>query len=149
MWHHADHPAIWVVLAWDSAAVFRQFHDNALQTHCVQSASFYFQTLHHWWAPWHHMWFHCTAHASVMWPFAIKGLPMPHSRLLAFGSSIHQVCLYQQRPMCGWCLGGKPSGTRVYCPALKFSQSTLDDSGHNWGRTLPTLWAACHQLGPT
>ena len=45
--------------------------------------------------------------------------------------------------------GGKPSGTRVYCPSLKFSQSTLDDSGRNRGGPLPTVWAACHQLAPT
>ena len=45
--------------------------------------------------------------------------------------------------------GGKPSGTRVYCPSLRFSQSTLDDSGHNRGGPLPTVWAACHQLAPT
>ena len=45
--------------------------------------------------------------------------------------------------------GGKPSGTRVYCPSLKFSQSTLDDSGCNQGGSSPTVWAACRQLGPT
>ena len=44
---------------------------------------------------------------------------------------------------------GKPSGMRVYCPSLKFSQSTLDDSGHNRGGPSPTVWAVCHQLGPT
>ena len=45
--------------------------------------------------------------------------------------------------------GGKPSGTRVYCPSLKFSQSTLDDSGHNRGEPSPMIRAACHQLAPT
>ena len=45
--------------------------------------------------------------------------------------------------------GGKPSGTRVYCPSLKFSQSTLDDSGHKRGRPLPMVQAVCHQLVPT
>ena len=45
--------------------------------------------------------------------------------------------------------GGKPSGTRMYCPSLKFSQSTLDDSGHNRGRPLPTVQAVCCQLVPT
>ena len=44
--------------------------------------------------------------------------------------------------------GGKPSGTRVYCPSLKFSQSTLDDSGCNQGGPLPTVWVVCHQLVP-
>ena len=39
--------------------------------------------------------------------------------------------------------GRKPSGTRVYCPSLKFSQSTLDDSGHNRGGPSPTVRAAC------
>ena len=29
---------------------------------------------------------------------------MPHSGLLAFGSSVHQVRLCHQRPVCGWCL---------------------------------------------
>ena len=42
----------------------------------------------------------CIGHMT----FAIKGLLMPCSRLLAFGSSIRQVCLYHQRPMSGWCL---------------------------------------------
>ena len=45
--------------------------------------------------------------------------------------------------------GGKPSGTRVYCPSLKFSQSTLDDSGRNRGGPSTTAWAACCQLVPT
>ena len=45
--------------------------------------------------------------------------------------------------------GGKPSGTRVYCPSLRFSQSTLDDSGRNQGRPLPMFWAVCLQLAPT
>ena len=45
--------------------------------------------------------------------------------------------------------GGKPSGMRVYCPFLKFSQSTLDDSGCNRGGPSPMIWAVCHQLGPT
>ena len=45
--------------------------------------------------------------------------------------------------------GGKPSGMRVYCPSLRFSQSTLDDSGHNQGRPSPMVRAACHQLAPT
>ena len=45
--------------------------------------------------------------------------------------------------------GGKPSGMRVYCPSLKFSQSTLDDSGHNRGGPSPMVQAACHQLAPT
>ena len=45
--------------------------------------------------------------------------------------------------------GGKPSGTRVYCPSLKFSHSTLDDSGHNRGGPSPMVWATCHQLVPT
>ena len=45
--------------------------------------------------------------------------------------------------------GGKPSGTKVYCPSLKFSQSTLDDSGCNQGGPLPMIQAACHQLAPT
>ena len=44
---------------------------------------------------------------------------------------------------------GKPSGTRVYCPSLKFPQSTLDDSGCNRGEPLPVVRAACHQLVPT
>ena len=45
--------------------------------------------------------------------------------------------------------GGKPSGMRVYCLTLRFSQSTLDDSGRNRGRPLPAVWAACPQLAPT
>ena len=45
--------------------------------------------------------------------------------------------------------GGKPSGTRVYCPSLKFSQSTLDDLGHNQGRPSPMVRAVCRQLVPT
>ena len=45
--------------------------------------------------------------------------------------------------------GGKPSGTRVYCPSLKFPQSTFDDLGHNRGWPSPTIWAACRQLVPT
>ena len=45
--------------------------------------------------------------------------------------------------------GGKPSGTRVYCPSLKFPQSTLADSGRNRGRPSPMIWAACRQLVPT
>ena len=45
--------------------------------------------------------------------------------------------------------GGKPSGTRVYCLSLRFSQSTLDDSGHNQGGPSPTVWAVCPQLAPT
>ena len=45
--------------------------------------------------------------------------------------------------------GGKPSGMRVYCPSLKFSQSTLDDSGCNQGGPSPTVWAVCYQLVPT
>ena len=45
--------------------------------------------------------------------------------------------------------GGKPSGTGVYCLSLRFSQSTLDDLGHNRGGPLPTVWAACPQLVPT
>ena len=44
---------------------------------------------------------------------------------------------------------GKPSGTRAYCPSLKFSQSTLDDLGHNRGGTLPMNQATCRQLVPT
>ena len=50
---------------------------------------------------------------------------------------------------CMWGSRGKPSGTRVYCPSLKFPQPTLDDSGRNRGGPLPTVWAACHQLVPT
>ena len=45
--------------------------------------------------------------------------------------------------------GGKPSGTRVYCPSLRFSQSTLDDLGCNRGGPLPVVQAACRQLVPT
>ena len=45
--------------------------------------------------------------------------------------------------------GGKPSGMRVYCPSLKFSQSTLDDSSRNRGGPSPTVQAACSQLVPT
>ena len=45
--------------------------------------------------------------------------------------------------------GGKPSGMRVYCLSLRFSQSTLDDSGHNRGRPLPAVRAVCPQLMPT
>ena len=45
--------------------------------------------------------------------------------------------------------GGKPSGVRVYYPPLRFLQSTLDDSGHNRGEPLPTLWATWLQLAPT
>ena len=37
----------------------------------------------------------------------------------------------------------------VYCPSLKFSQSTLDDLGRNRGGPLPVVRAACHQLAPT
>ena len=44
--------------------------------------------------------------------------------------------------------GGKPSGMRVYCPSLRFSQSTLDDSGRNRGGPSPAIQAACHQLAP-
>ena len=46
-------------------------------------------------------------------------------------------------------LGAKPSGTRVYCLSLRFSQSTLDDSGRNRGRPLPTVRAACPQSVPS
>ena len=46
-------------------------------------------------------------------------------------------------------LGGKPSGTRVYCLSLRFSQSTLDDSGSNQSGPSPTVRAACPQLAPT
>ena len=46
-------------------------------------------------------------------------------------------------------LGGKSSGTRVYCLSLRFSQFTLDDSGRNRGRPSPTVWATCPQLVPT
>ena len=46
-------------------------------------------------------------------------------------------------------LGGKPSGTRVYCLSLRFSLSTLDDSGCNRGGPLPTVQAVCPQLAPT
>ena len=35
MWHHADHPAIWVDHSQGSTAIFRQFCDNMLWTHCV------------------------------------------------------------------------------------------------------------------
>ena len=45
--------------------------------------------------------------------------------------------------------GGKPSGTRVYCLFLRFSQSTLDDSGHNQGGPSPAIRAACPQSVPT
>ena len=45
--------------------------------------------------------------------------------------------------------GGKPSGMRVYCLSLRFSQSTLDDSGRNRGRPSSTVQAACPQLVPT
>ena len=37
---------------------------------------------------------------------------------------------------------------RVYCLSLRFSQSTLDDLGHNRGGPLPMVWAVCHQLVP-
>ena len=37
-------------------------------------------------------------------PFTIKGLLMPQWGLLACCSFVHQVRLYHQRPMCGWCL---------------------------------------------
>ena len=47
MWHYVDHPETWVDHSWGSAAVFRQFHDNALRMRHVQSASSYFWTLHH------------------------------------------------------------------------------------------------------
>ena len=54
------------------------------------------------------------------------------------------------QPVCAcWDPGGKPSGMRVYCPSLKFSQSTLDDSGRNRGGPSPMVQAACHQLAPT
>ena len=46
-------------------------------------------------------------------------------------------------------LGGKPSGMRVYCLSLRFSQSTLDDLGHNQGGPSPTVQAVCRQLAPT
>ena len=45
--------------------------------------------------------------------------------------------------------GGKPSCMRVYCLSLRFSQSTLDDSGRNRGGPLPMVWAACPQSAPT
>ena len=38
---------------------------------------------------------------------------------------------------------------RVYCLSLRFSQSTLDDSGHNRGGPLPVVQAACPQSVPT
>ena len=57
--------------------------------------------------------------------------------------ALHQPACARRDP------GGKPSGTRVYYPSLRFSQSTLDDSGRNQGGPLPTLQAACHQLAPT
>ena len=44
--------------------------------------------------------------------------------------------------------GGKPSGMRVYCLYLRFSLSTLDDSGRNRGGPLPTVQAACPQSVP-
>ena len=46
-------------------------------------------------------------------------------------------------------LGGKPSATRMYCLSLRFSQSTLDDSGCNRGGPSPTVRAVCPQLVPT
>ena len=46
MWHCADHLVIQVDHSQGSTAIFRQFCDNALQTHCVQSASSYFRMLH-------------------------------------------------------------------------------------------------------
>ena len=49
MWCHTDHLVIWVVPAKGSVAIFRQFHVNALQTHCIQSTSSYFWMLHHPW----------------------------------------------------------------------------------------------------
>ena len=45
--------------------------------------------------------------------------------------------------------GGKPSGTRVYYPPLRFPQSTLDDSGRNQGEPSPTLRATWLQSAPT
>ena len=45
-------------------------------------------------------------------------------------------------------LGRKPSGMRVYCLSLGFSQSTLDDLGHNQGGPSPAVWAACPQSVP-
>ena len=43
--------------------------------------------------------------------------------------------------------GGKPSGVRAYCPSLKFSQSTLDDSGHNRGGPLPGFLGYVSSVG--
>ena len=45
--------------------------------------------------------------------------------------------------------GGKPSGMRVYCLSLRFSQCTLDDSGHNQGGPSLAILAACPQSVPT
>ena len=47
MWHHADHPVIWVVHSQGSTAIFGQFHDNMLRMRRVQGPSSYFQMLHH------------------------------------------------------------------------------------------------------
>ena len=45
--------------------------------------------------------------------------------------------------------GGKPSGARVYCPPLRFPQSTLDDSGHNQSEPSLMLQAMQLQSAPT
>ena len=45
--------------------------------------------------------------------------------------------------------GGKPSGTRVYCLSLRFSQYTLDDLGCNRGGPSPAVRAAYPQSAPT
>ena len=52
-------------------------------------------------------------------------------------------------PRCTITCATPACGMSVYCPSLKFPQSTLDDLGHNRGGPSPTLWAACHQLVPT
>ena len=77
----------------------------------------------------------------MQWPKVIISI---HPFLLDVSSCV----LYQPAHACRD-PGGKPSGTRVYCLSLRFSQSTLDDLGHNRGGPSPAVQAACPQLVPT
>ena len=67
----------------------------------------YFQMLCHPGAPWHHVWCHGSARTLVMWPFAIKGQPMPHLRLswlLTLGVLFVCSSGLPLPPTYGWCL---------------------------------------------
>ena len=57
---------------------------------------------------------------------------MPRWRVLACGSSIRQVRLYHQRPMCGWCLtcvGRDASSMSNVIIVLALVNSTVSPAG--------------------